>query len=186
MDLGTLAQLGEFIGGFFVLVSLVYLGHQVRQNTRSLRAENYARALERLSTLQSNLASDADLNRIVTVGALTPEALTRSERVRLSWALYELMGAAEFVYHQQQEHALPEEVWQRWRATLAWWISNPGIRKWWETRPSPFSRSFEAMMDVLAREGPTDPAAVRRWEDFVSGNAPTRTDAATTDDAGTR
>ena len=53
MGLERLALLGEFVGGFFVIVSLVYLAHQVRQNTRSLRTENYARVLDRMSTLQS-------------------------------------------------------------------------------------------------------------------------------------
>jgi hypothetical protein len=167
--LTTLAQLGEFVGGFFVVVSLVYLAHQVRQNTRSLRTENYARVLERLSTVQSNLSADADLNRIVIVGAQAPEALTRTERVRMSWALYELMGAAEFVFHQAQQRALPEEVWQRWRATLAWWISHPGIQAWWAARPSPFSISFERFMTELIEHNPLDAEAVRRWERFVAG-----------------
>lgn len=43
MDLDNLAKLGEFVGGFFVILSLVYLAYQVRQNTKSLHAENYAR-----------------------------------------------------------------------------------------------------------------------------------------------
>lgn len=169
MDLSTLAQLGEFFGGIFVVVSLVYLAHQVRQNTRSLRAENYARVLDRLSTLQSNLSSDAELNRIVVVGAQTPEALTRSERVRLTWALYELMGAGEFVFHQAKQGALPDEIWHRWRATLAWWISQPGIHAWWRARPSPFSASFESFMSELIENNPLDSEAVRRWEHFVAG-----------------
>ncbi len=170
MDLNTLAQLGEFVGGMFVVVSLVYLAYQVRQNTRSLRAENYARVLDRLSTLQSNLSSDAELNRIVVVGAQKPEALTRAERVRLTWALYELMGAGEFVFHQAKQGALPDEVWQRWRATLAWWISQPGIRAWWMARPSPFSTSFESFMRGLMENSELDEEAVRRWELFVAGN----------------
>ena len=49
MDLDTLAKLGEFVNGFFVVLSLVYLAHQVRMNTKSLRSENYARVLERMS-----------------------------------------------------------------------------------------------------------------------------------------
>jgi hypothetical protein len=44
MDLETLGNLGEFISGIVVIISLVYLAMQVRQNTRSLRTENYARA----------------------------------------------------------------------------------------------------------------------------------------------
>jgi len=170
MDLTTLAQLGEFIGGLFVVVSLVYLAHQVRQNTRSLRAENYARVLERLSTVQSSLSADAELNRIVIVGAQSPETLTRSERVRLAWALYELMGAGEFVYHQAEEGSLPDEVWARWRSTLAWWISHPGIQAWWAARPGPFSASFERFMVDLMENNPLDAEAVRRWERYVAGS----------------
>lgn len=170
MDLTTLAQLGEFVGGLFVVVSLIYLASQVKQNTVSLRAENYARVLERLSTLQSNLSSDAELNRIVVVGAQTPEALTRSERMRFSWSLYELVGAAEFVFHQERNGALPEEIWERWRATLIWWFSNPGIRTWWGSRPSPFSASFERFVEDLIRNHPMDRESASRWERFVAGD----------------
>ncbi len=169
MDLQTLAQLGEFVGGLFVVVSLVYLGYQVRQNTTSLRAENYARGLERLSTLQANLSSDAELNRIVVVGAQNPDALTRSERMRLTWSLYELLGAAEFVYHQQGAGAITEEVWDRWRATLVWWLSNPGIRAWWESKPSPFSASFERFVNEHILTETMDEDVARRWLRFVAG-----------------
>jgi hypothetical protein len=169
MDLATLAQLGEFIGGLFVVVSIVYLAHQVRQNTLSLRTENYARALDRLSTLQSKLSSDAELNRIVVIGAQTPDALTRSERMRFTWSLYELLGAAEFVFHQARLGALPDEVWDRWRATMVWWLANPGIQAWWAAKPTPFSSSFEAFADEVIRSQAFDPDTARRWERFVAG-----------------
>ncbi len=172
MDLSTLANLGEFVGGIFVVVSLVYLAHQVRQNTKSLRTENYARVLDRMSTLQSNLSTDTELNRIVIVGAQDPGALTRSERARFSWAMYELLGAGEFMFHQGQDGALPEEVWIRWETTIAWWLSNPGIQAWWRARPSPFSASFEAFVEETIRTRPVPPEVASRWESFVSGDRP--------------
>jgi len=172
MDLATLAQLGEFVGGLFVVVSLVYLAHQVRQNTTSLRTENYARAVDRLSSMQRNVSSDGELNRIVTIGSTRPETLSRTERMRFTWYLYELLGAAEFVFHQAEQGALPDEVWERWRATMVWWFSNPGILAWWRAKPTPFSTSFEAFANELIRTTPFDPEAARRWEAFVGGPAP--------------
>jgi hypothetical protein len=169
MDLDSLAKLSEFVGGFFVVVSLVYLAHQVRQNTRSLRTENYARVLERMSTLQSRLSADADLNRVVIIGAEDPARLTRSERVRFSWALYELFGAAEFMYHQAEDHALPPAVWRRWNATIEWWLSHPGMRAWWAAKPTPLSEDFEAFGDDIIRHRHIDPAVAARWRHFVSG-----------------
>lgn len=169
MDLGTLANLGEFVGGTFVVISLVYLAYQVRQNTHSLLSENYGRLLDRMSTLQARLAADAELNRIVIVGAQAPGALTRAERVRFSWALYELVGAGEFMFHHAQEGALSQEVWKRWETTLRWWLCHPGMRAWWKAKPTPFSTSFEAFVDDTILTQSFDPDALQRWEGFVAG-----------------
>lgn len=172
MSLDTLAQLGEFIGGVFVVVSLAYLAHQIRQNTRSLRTENYGRVLDRMSALQSRLSSDAGLNRVFMVGAQDPSRLTRSERTQFAWALYELFGAGEFMYHQSLEKALPPAVWERWRATIAWWLTWPGIRAWWAAKPSPLAADFQAFGDEMLRAHRQDPEAIARWEAFVAGGDP--------------
>jgi hypothetical protein len=168
-DLDTLAKLGEFVGGSFVVITLIYLAYQVRQNTKSLHIENYARVLDRMSTLQSRLAADADLNRVIAVGADDPAELSRSDRLRLGWAMYELFGAAEFMYHMSKNRALPAEVWKRWDASLAWWLSHDGIRGWWEVKPAPMSSSFEAHVEEVLRRPLIDPGRERDWRRFVSG-----------------
>ena len=154
MDLDTLAKLGEFVGGFFVVLSLVYLAHQVRMNTKSLRSENYARLLERMSTLQSRVAAEPDLNRVFTVGSEDPGRLTRSERIRYAWALYDMFGTAEFMFHQSRAKALPKGVWTRWEATIGWWFSHPGVRAWWAAKPSPLTADFEAFVTTDADVAP--------------------------------
>ena len=58
-SLQTFANLGEFLGGLAVIVSLAYLALQVRQNTQSVRTENYARALDRIASMQSQHRYDA-------------------------------------------------------------------------------------------------------------------------------
>ncbi len=171
MDLDSLAKLGEFVGGFFVVVTLVYLAHQVRQNTRSLRSENYARVLERMSTVQSRLSVDPELNRIVAVGAEAPDRLTRAERLRFSWAMYELFGAVEFMYLQFRDNALPPVVWARWEASLVWWLSHPGMQAWWAAKPAPLAADFEHFGDELLRTRRMDEATIARWRTFISGEA---------------
>jgi len=183
MDLATLANLGEFVGGLVVMVSLVYLAHQVRQNTISLRTENYARILDRMSKIQSQIAIDRDLNRIVSIGSQDPGTLTPSERIRFTWAMYELIGAGEFMFHQGQGDTLPADVWERWKATIVWWLSFPGIRAWWAARPSPFSKSFEAFVDEVIRSHPVDRGAAERWARFVAGEVPAGPPSGTTEAA---
>lgn len=169
MDLGTLADLGEFVSGVVVVVSLVYLAVQVKQNTRSLRTENYARALDRISAIQSQLSRDAVLTALFSRALLGSAALSPRERLQFTWCAYEFFGAFEFIFHQARAGALPDEVWERWAATTAWWLSFPGIREWWAARPTPFSASFSGFVDGCIRESRVDPSAAARWQTYVEG-----------------
>ena len=169
MNLEMLGNLGEFVSGIVVIASLAYLAVQVRHNTRSLRTENYARALERISAIQSRLSQDGDFNERFSKGLLDLSQLSRNERVQFTWCLYELLGAQEFLFHQSQAGAIQEEVWERWSETMAWWLAFPGVRSWWHARPTPFSASFTAYIDALLERPQVDSNANQRWRDFVQG-----------------
>ena len=117
------------------------------------------------------LSADAELNRILIVGAQNPGALSRSERIRFSWALYELFGTAEFMYHQSREKSLPKVVWARWEATIGWWLSHPGVRAWWKAKASPLAADFQAFGDDLIENDRFDRAADERWKRFVAGES---------------
>ena len=48
MDITILAAWGEFLGGIAVVVSLVYLASQIRQNTKTVRASIFGNLLTAL------------------------------------------------------------------------------------------------------------------------------------------
>ena len=169
MDLDSLAKLGEFVGGIVVVISLIYLAYQVRQNTQSLRSENYARVLERMSTVQAQLSMDPELHHLFMVGAEDPARLSPADRIRFSWALYELFGAGEFMFHQARDKTLPPAVWARWEAAIGWWLSHPGMRAWWAAKPAPLATDFEVFANEILSGSPYDPAAIDRWHHFVAG-----------------
>lgn len=170
MDLQDLANIGEFVGGLVVVVSLGYLAIQVRQNTNSLRTESYARALDRVSSLQAQMSRDAGYAAVFSRGAADPAQLAATERLQFTWALYEIFGAFEFMFHQARSGSMPEEVWARWAETTRWWLSFPGIRAWWAAKPTPFTASFSAFVEDHIRDHPAGSASTERWLQFVRGS----------------
>lgn len=155
MSLEVLAQIGEFVGGLVVVISLFYVALQVRQNTQSLRTENYGRVLDRISDVQARLSTDPEFTDIFSRGVADMGNLGPSERIRLAWALREMFGNYEFMFHQAKQGALPAEVWERWPTTMEWWLSFPGIRAWWDKKPTPFSVGFsEYVEEALSRVAP--------------------------------
>jgi hypothetical protein len=171
MDLEALAHLGEFLSGVVVIVSLVYVAVQVRQNTRAQRTDTYARALDRIAQIQARLSEDGQLTEILHRGLVDLGRLSATERIQFTWIFYEMFGAFEFIYHQNRSTALPDEVWPRWSATLLWWLAFPGVRSWWDARPTPFTPSFTAFVEASRTDTPPDPEAHRRWVQFLAGEA---------------
>lgn len=167
-QLESLANLGEIIGAIAVVVSLIYLAVQVRQNTQAQHTENFSRALDRVAAMQATLSQDPETSVIFSRGVLEPSELTPKERTQFTWAMYELFGAFEFMFLASKANAIPEEVWQRWSSAVAWWLTFPGVQTWWKVTPIPFTDSFTSYVESLLENNPTDDETTRRYQDFVA------------------
>ena len=168
MDLQALANIGEIIGAVTVVLSLIYLAVQIRQSTQAQRTENYSRALDRLAAMQSSMSQDDEFSLMFSTGVVDTKKLTPRERMRFTWSLYEAFGAFEFMFHASKTDAIPEEVWRRWSAAVAWWLTFPGVQTWWTSRPIPFTDSFTSFVESLLEENPTDAESNQRYQEFVA------------------
>lgn len=167
-NLESLANLGEIIGAIAVVVSLVYLAVQVRQNTQAQQTENFSRALDRVAAIQATLSQDTETSVIFSKGVLDPSELSANERLRFTWAMYELFGAFEFMFLASKTKAMPDEVWQRWSSAVAWWLSFSGVQIWWTVRPIPFTERFTSYVEALLQNNPTDAQSLQSYQDFVA------------------
>lgn len=171
-DLQTLANIGEIIGAVTVVLSLIYLATQIRQNTQAQRSENYSRALDRLAAMQSTMAQDEEYGLMFSKGVIDAQQLTPRERLRFTWRCYEVFGVFEFMFHASKTDALPKEVWERWSLSLAWWMSFPGVQAWWASKPTPFTDSFTSFVDSLLEDNPMEGKSNQAYEEFIAeGNS---------------
>ncbi len=92
MDLAELANVGEFVGGIAVLVTLVYLAVQLRQSNILAAAEAYHKSTSAFSGWRQ-LVADEGLNA-VWVKAQGDETLSPEEERRLYVTLCELTWVA--------------------------------------------------------------------------------------------
>ena len=167
-NLESLASLGEIVGAIAVVVSLLYLAVQVRQNTRAQRLENASRILDRTASMQGALSRDSAMSVLFSKGVSDPSKLTPQERIQFTWAMYEFFGALEFMYLAANENSIPEEIWQRWSSAAAWWLTFPGVQAWWNARPIPFADSFSSYIESLLDDNPIDAESTRRYQDFLA------------------
>ena len=154
MDLTYYANLAEIFGTVAIVVSLVYVAVQIRQNTRVTRlatAQNISRDLREASAI---VASGTDMAEILLKGIESEAALTRAERLRLYFYLNVAYRVYENAYYQKQKGALDVYVWDGIIANMKFGKRASVYKAFWRDRKQIFSQKFQDFYDteVLASE----------------------------------
>ena len=110
MTLQDFGNLGEFVGAIAVVISLVYLAAQIRQNTRALHSSSYAQSAEQLWLVNLAIAQDRDLARIWTE-FVAGEPLTLEDTTRLEASLDCLFFGLENLFRQYERGLLDPDTW---------------------------------------------------------------------------
>ena len=168
-NLENIAHFGEIVGAVAVVISLIYLAIQVRQNTKAQRTENFSRALDRVAAMQATLSRDSEAAGLISKGVADASSLAPTERIQFTWAMYEFFGAFEFMFLAAKSKEIPDEVWERWSAGVAFWLAFPGVRTWWEARPIPFTDSFTRFVEGTVRDNPAPTESFHRYQAFIRG-----------------
>lgn len=143
MTITELGAIGELVGGVAVIASLVYVGVQVRQNTRAQNTAAGDATVANLMEIQNSVARDSDLARIVMSGGADASQLALDDRFR-----FNLLGRSMFIQYDiariKRERGLLED--SLWHTSVAFFddaLSAPGIRWWWDRNLGQFSPAMQ-------------------------------------------
>lgn len=128
MTLADLSSLGGFISGVAVLISLVYLSLQIRQNAKHTRALIQQGRIDRITNHQMMMA-DSDLVAAWLVGngvAVTPEAVRERQFQQQLTSYYIGWDDTLSQYH---DGLVSEEQFARFRRQMINLVkTSPGMR----------------------------------------------------------
>ena len=143
----TLGNLGSFIGGFGVVISVIYLAVQIRQNTKSLSSAAYQQIVTSISDWSREVAMDSETVRIVSSGISDDGNLTPAELAQFDLLMVSLLRNYENVHFQYLSGALPESSWLGWSSRILGTLNNPGSLGWWRRQQGAYSPSFQQFVD---------------------------------------
>jgi hypothetical protein len=160
LTIQDLGNIGEFVAAIAVLVSLLYLAIQIRQNTKSVRTSTYQAVLDSSHRLSEYFA-DPRMERIYRLGRKDASQLKEDELAQFKVIVGNIVGFYEGLFLQHQQGAIDDDFFVNRFSTFHHVISQPGVRAIWEKRGrNYFSRSFVKRVDELLAAPPEDePAA---------------------------
>jgi hypothetical protein len=149
VNLAELASIGEIVSSIAVIISLVYLAMQIRQNTEAERTSTYQSIVSDFGALNNNMASTPELSDMFVRGLENFEQFNPDERARISQSFFQCFRYFENMFYQHHKGYLDEDIWVGWKRLILTYYSRPGFQTWWEFRKDVYSRPF---VDFLATE----------------------------------
>ena len=164
----VLGNIGELIGAIAVLVTLIYLAVQIRQNTVALRDGNATTVQINIQNLALSAITDREFGDILIRGLSDPQTLTPPERIALYAWLFNMLKSGELAYGRYIKGDLDEEYWLAYLNFLqSYWLT-PGCKLYWEDRRAAFVPDFQRAMEKWMSDSP---AAVTRADAFYAGQS---------------
>ena len=148
MNWEAIGAIGDAVGGFGVLATLLYLAIQTRQNTRAVRAATYSQVADSFADVSRALFQDPTAASLVRRARDEPEDLTPEDLDRYELFLLSYMRRAENMYFQSEEGTLDAETWIGIRESIFMVLRTEPAARWWEERGRMFNRKFRSFVNA--------------------------------------
>lgn len=144
MTLNDLGNLGEITGGLAVVVSLVYLATQIRQNSALTRFKVHRSLSESTSAIMADIARNPDIYRVWRTMIDTPDTATDEERERFGILLYQIFSNFSDADRFSDIDSSLEVRYSLYRNRL---LTYESVRDWWARQGRTFSEPFKSRVD---------------------------------------
>ena len=151
MTLTEFGAVGEVVGAIGVIISLIYLSRQVRQNTQAVRTGNATSVQGNFQQLARVLYTDRGTGALM-LRAMSGDADLSSEEQYAAYAyFFDFLKTAELAHYQFLRGELDGPLWEASLVFYKAYFDTPGFRAYWQRRQSAFVPEFrEAMRGWLA------------------------------------
>jgi len=164
-DLGSI---GEMVSAVAVVISLIYLAFQIRQNTNQIdqntkaaQATAFDSSIAHTMTARQTIFTDTEVSRIYLEGSVDPEALTSLDRMRFRLLVHNILWSIWNLQSQAQVGGMARETWQAQLVILRRIMSTKGARWFWSNYHGEFGESFQAVVRGILEELGDDQPSIK-------------------------
>jgi hypothetical protein len=135
MNWDAIGSVAELLGATGVIVSLLYLSHQVRTNTKTVKAEATQTTYTGWSEFNYELSKHP--NAIEIDRMWKPDSqwgdFSEEEKVKLGWVCRSIVERFEAEFSLYEAGILKAEVWEKHRMYCGSFVNLPAVSTWWES-----------------------------------------------------
>jgi hypothetical protein len=143
----AVGAVGELVGAVAVVITLIYLSAQVRQNTRAVRGARFDSLARGQADIFQALLINPALNEIQERGSNAWDELSVEEKRVCNLILVQNFRFWENAFYQWREGMLEPWLWESQKNVMLSHFYRPGVQQWWSQRRMAFSREFGRFLE---------------------------------------
>ncbi len=151
MSFQQLADLAQIVASIGVIVSLIFVGLQIRHNTGALQRNEHNATMAQWTVIRMAIAKDRDIAELMTAGLHGERPMDAADQLRLEQMLAEHAWASFHIWDRTQRGVFPKGTFE---ATAGVMICDlfrtPRGEAWWRSaKHVGFIPGFVADVDAL-------------------------------------
>lgn len=155
MDMETAVNIAEITGGVAILISLIYVGYQIRQSNRIASAAALQSVLDGYADrVMDPIIADGEMAELMNRGYMSWDSLSAVEKTRFT-----IMQAREILHVQNvmqlHEKGLLDSIdFEAWKAYGAGSLVTPGGKEAWKYNREQITPTVVKLLETYLEEHP--------------------------------
>lgn len=151
MSLEQFAYLAQIVASIGVVLSLIFVGLQVRQSTAALQRNEHNSTMEQWTAIRMAIATNRDIAELMTAGINGGRPLDGADQLRLEQMLQQNVWAAFHIWDRTQRGLFPEGHFELTAGPrLRTILKTPFGAAWWDrAKNAGFVSNYVADVDAL-------------------------------------
>ena len=154
MSFQQLADLAQIVASIGVIVSLIFVGLQIRHNTGALQRNEHNATMAQWTVIRMAIAKDRDIAELMTAGLHGERSMDAADQLRLEQMLAEYAWASFHIWDRTQRGVFPKGTFEATAgAMICDLLRTPRGEAWWcSAKHVGFIPGFVADVDALLQK----------------------------------
>jgi hypothetical protein len=160
MSFEQLSSLAQIVASVGVLVSLIFVGLQIKQNTGALERSEHNSTMEQWTVIRMAIAKNRDIAELMTAGLRGERALDAADQLRLEQMLQENAWASFHIWERTQRGIFPKGTFEATAGLiLCDLLTTARGGTWWHSAKHKgfipaFVSDVDAVLGLAAKDSP--------------------------------
>lgn len=168
MSITVIVAASQIVGAIAVVLTLLYVGVEIRQNSKAIRSSNATAVHINIQNLAQATMMDRELGKILLRSVKGEERLSPEEKLAAYGWFFQMLKTGELAYQSRQQGDLDEAYYEGAITFMRSFYQTPGFQKYWQDRKFAFSPNFRNQVEIwMSEKAPLTVADIYFSEDSI-------------------